>query len=97
MLPNNPTDQATKAEIAFKIFPRGPCAAEADSLLKSLEGVIQIIFDPAVRRIAVLFDPRKVKIPLILLTLEPFGLKPRVISMISPIKETAYDQNCNLR
>ena len=43
-------------------------------------------FDSAVRRLAVLFDPTKVDIPCILSTLEPFGLKPRVISVICPMK-----------
>jgi hypothetical protein len=83
MLPNNPTDQATRAEIAFKIFPCGPCAAEADRVLRSLEGVIQLFFDPAVQRVAVLFDPRKVNILLILSSLEPFCDKPRVVSVIT--------------
>ena len=91
MLSLNFNKQATRVEIGFEAFPCGPCAAEADSLLRSLEGVIQIIFDPAVRRVAVLFDPTRVNIPLILSTLEPFGLKPRVISVISPMKGVSDD------
>ncbi|MFQ5902903.1 MAG: hypothetical protein ACE5JO_04360 [Candidatus Binatia bacterium] len=62
---------------------------EADKLLRSLEGVIHIHFDPAVRRIAVLFDSTRVNIPLILSTLstlEPFDLKPRVISVITEME-----------
>ncbi len=85
MLRNNSNRQATKAEIGFELFPYGPCATEADRLLRSLEGVIQIFFDPAVRRIAVHFDSTRVNIPLILSTLELFGLKPRVISVITSI------------
>lgn len=42
MLPNNPTDQATKAEIGFKIFPCGPCATEEDSLEKYITEVRSI-------------------------------------------------------
>jgi hypothetical protein len=86
MSSHNSDKQLTRAEIGFEAFPCGPCATEADSLLRSLEGVTQIIFDPAVRRVAVLFDPTRVNILLILSTLEPFGLKPRVISVISPMK-----------
>lgn len=82
----SPNGQVSKAEIGFEVFPSGPCATEADSLLRSLEGVVHIIFDPAVRRLAVLFDPTKVDIPCILSILEPFGLKPRVISVICPMK-----------
>ena len=83
MLPRGSTRQTTKAEIGFEVFPCGPCAEEADRLLKSLEGVIQIFIDPAVRRVAVLFDPARVNIPLILSTLEPFGLRPKVVSVIT--------------
>ena len=86
MLLDNSNRQVTKAEIAFEVFPCGPCATEADGLLRSLEGVIQTLSDPPVRRIAVLFDPSRVDIPRILLTLEPFGLNPKVISVIIPMK-----------
>ncbi len=89
MLPPNTNRQATKAEIGFELFPCGPCAMEADKLLRSLEGMIHIHFDPAVQRVAVLFDPTKVNIPLILSTLEPFDLKPRVISVITEMKGMA--------
>lgn len=75
--------EATKAEIGFDAFPYGPCAAEADRALKSLEGVTVIVVDAAVRRIAVHFDPERIGIPLILSTLEPFGAKPRVVSVVS--------------
>ena len=86
MLLNNPTGKATKAEIGFEVFPYGPCATEADRHLRSLEGVIDILFDASVRRVAVLFDPRKLDIPLIPSTLEPFGQKPKVVSVITPIQ-----------
>lgn len=85
MLSLNWNREATKAEIGFELFPCDSCATEADRVLRSLEGVIEILFDPAVRRIAVLFDPTRVNIPLILSTLEPFGQKPRVISVITPM------------
>lgn len=78
--------QLTKAEIGFECFPCAPRATEADKLLRALEGVIETDVDPAVRRIAVHFDPARVGIPLILSTLEPFGVKPRVISVVSPMK-----------
>lgn len=71
----------TKAEITFDTFPCGPCASEAHGVLSSLLGVIKIIFDPCVRRATVLFDPAKVDIPRILSSLEPFGPKPRVVSV----------------
>ena len=79
--------QATKAEIGFELFPCGSCATEADSLLRSLDGVIQILFDPAVQRVAVFFDPTKIDIPRILLTLEPFGLRPKVVSVITGLNK----------
>lgn len=97
MLSMNPNSQATKAEIGFEVFPCGPCAEEADRHLRSLDGVIQILFDPAVRRVAVLFDPTRVNTPLILSSLEPFATKPKVISVISPMKEVSDGENSNLR
>jgi hypothetical protein len=87
MLRYGSNGKATKAEIAFETFPSGPRATEADRLLSSLEGVFHILIDPAVRRVAFLFDPTKVDIPAILSALQPFGLKPRVISVICPMKE----------
>lgn len=92
MLPSNstnPNGQVSKAEIGFDVFPCGPCALEADKLLRSLDGVTQILFDPAVRRIAVHFDPSRVNLPLILSSLEPFGEKPRVVSVIVPMKRVS--------
>lgn len=80
------TGESSRAEIGFDSFPCGPCAAEADRALKSLEGVTEIVLDPAVRRIAVHFDPERIGIPLILSTLEPFGTKPRVVSVVSRMK-----------
>jgi len=79
-------EEATKAEIGFDAFPCAPCAAEADRALKSLDGVGEIVVDPAVRRIAIYFDPERVGIPLILSTLEPFGARPRVVSVVSRMK-----------
>lgn len=88
----------TRAEIAFDIFPCGPCASEAHRTLTSLKGVVQIIFDPCVCRATVFFDPAKVDIPLILSTLEPFGPKPRVISVTLPMrKEWSNGKNRYLR
>lgn len=78
--------EASRAEIGFDAFPCGPCAAEADRALKSLAGVTEIVVDPAVRRIAVHFDAERIGIPLILSTLEPFGAKPRVVSVVSRMK-----------
>jgi copper chaperone CopZ len=79
-------EEATKAEICFESFPCGSCAAEADRALKSIDGVAEIIVDPAVRRIAVYFDPERVGIPLILSALEPFGARPKVVSVVSRLK-----------
>ena len=78
--------EATKAEIGFDAFPCGPCAAEADRALKSLEGVTEIVVDAAVRRIAVHFDAERIGIPLILAALEPFGARPRVVSVVSRMR-----------
>ena len=79
--------QLAKAEVGFDSFPCGPCAEEADRVLSSLEGVVQTVVDPAVRRIAVHFDPARVGTALILSTLAPFGAKPKVVSVVSPMKE----------
>jgi len=97
MLLHGADRQATKAEIGFEVFPRDPCATEAGRLLRSLEGVIQVHFDPAVQRLAVLFDPARVTIPLILSTLEPLGLKPKLVSVITPLKGALNGENSNLR
>ena len=78
--------EATKAEIGFDAFPCGPCASEADRALKSLEGVTEIVVDAAVRRIAVHFDAERIGIPLILAALEPFGARPRVVSVVSRMR-----------
>jgi len=78
--------EATKAEIGFDSFPCGPCASEADRALKSLEGVTEIVVDAAVRRIAVHFDAERIGIPLILAALEPFGARPRVVSVVSRMR-----------
>ncbi len=83
---NSSNEELTRAEIGFDAFPCGPCAAEANRALNSLEGVTGIVVDPAVRRIAVHFDPERIGIPLILSTLEPFGTKPRVVSVVSRMK-----------
>lgn len=79
-------NEPVKAEIGFECFPCGPCAEEANRVLNSLEGVVQTVVDPAVRRIAVHFDPTRVTLPLILSTLEPYGVKPKVVSVVSPMK-----------
>jgi len=80
------SESPTKAEIGFDSFPCGPCAEEADRVLTSLEEVLQTVVDPTVRRITVHFDPARVKLPLIVAALEPFGGKPRAISVVSPMK-----------
>ncbi|MBI2090714.1 MAG: hypothetical protein HYT78_18540 [Deltaproteobacteria bacterium] len=89
MVALNGHKQASKAEIGFETFPCEPCATEAGKLLQSLQGMIQITFDPAVERLAVFFDPKGVKIPSILATLQSFGLKPKVVSIASPIDQAA--------
>ena len=81
--------QATKAEIGFEIFPSDNCAIEANRLVQSLDGVIQILPDPPVRRMAVHFDPARANISLILSALEHFGLNPRVVSVTTPVTRTA--------
>jgi len=77
----------TQAEFAFDTFPRGPCASKAHTVLCSLEGIFQVLFDPRVRRAALFFDPEKVDIPLIHSTVAPFGPDPRVVSVTIPIKK----------
>ncbi|MBI2357430.1 MAG: hypothetical protein HYV04_00675 [Deltaproteobacteria bacterium] len=62
---------------------------DARKLLQSLDGMVQITFDPAVERLAVFFDPRGVKIPSILAGLESFGLKPKIVSIVTPIGQVA--------
>lgn len=76
----------TRAEIGFETFPCGPCATEADKVLRSIEGVIEVLFDPCVRRASVFFDPGRVNTAHILTSLQPFATKPRVISVIAPVK-----------
>lgn len=89
---------ATRVEIAFEAFPYGPCASEAHKALTFLEGVVQIVFNPCVRRASVFFDPSKIDIPLILSTLEPLCPNPRVISVTIPIKkECSNGTNRDLR
>lgn len=77
----------TKAAIAFDTLPCGQGAAEASRVLRSLEGIMQIFFDPCVRRATVSFDPEKVDLPLILSTLGTFGPNPRVLSVTIPVRE----------
>jgi len=89
------SNQASKAEIGFETFPCGPCAVEADRVLRSLDGVIEAVFDDGVRRATVLFDPTRVNIPLILSTLQPLGLKPKIISVISPVRGVLCGENSN--
>ncbi|MGH7829127.1 MAG: hypothetical protein ACREP8_03015 [Candidatus Binatia bacterium] len=93
----NSPNQASRAEIGFDAFPCGPCAVEADRHLRTLDGVIEILFDEAVRRAAVVFDPRRVGIPLILSTLQPFCLNPKVISVISPMRGILHGENGGAR
>ena len=81
--------QATKAEIGFEIFPSDTRTVEANRLVQSLDGVIQILPDPPVRRMSVHFDPARANISLILLALESFGLNPRVVSVTTPVTRTA--------
>ena len=89
---------ATRVEIAFEAFPCGPCASEAHKALTFLEGVVQIVFNPCVRRASVFFDPSMADIPLILSTLEPFCPNTRVISVMIPIKkERSNDKNFDVR
>lgn len=89
MASNTHSRRATKAEIGFEMFPSYNCAIEANKLVQSLDGVIQILSDPPVRRMAVLFDPTRANISLILSALEPFGLNPRVVSVTTPLTRTA--------
>ncbi len=81
--------QATKAEIGFEIFPSDTRSNEANRLVQSLDGVIQILPDPPVRRMSVHFDPARANISLILSALEAFGLNPRVAFVRTPVKRTA--------
>lgn len=75
-----------RAEIVFPVFPTCPCANDLETIQQSLNGSSRIVFDPAIRRVTVYFDPTQVDIPLILSTLEAFGAKPRVISVTIPAK-----------
>ena len=86
MASNTHISRATKVEIGFEIFPSDNCAIEANRLAQSLDGVIQILADRSVRRMAVLFDPTRANISLILSALESFGLNPRVISVTTPVR-----------
>jgi hypothetical protein len=86
MASNTHSSQATKAEIGFEIFPSDNCAIKANRLVQSLDGVIQILPDPPVRRMSVHFDPARANISLILSALEPFGLNPRVVSVTTPVR-----------
>ncbi len=86
MASNTHSSRATKAEIGFEIFPSDNCAIEANRLVQSLDGVIQILPDPPVRRMSVHFDPARANISLILSALEPFGLNPRVVSVTTPVR-----------
>ncbi len=86
MASNTHSSRATKAEIGFEIFPSDNCAIEANRLVQSLDGVIQILPDPPVRRMSVHFDPARANISLILSALEPFGLHPRVVSVTTQVR-----------
>ncbi len=86
MLSNTYSERTTKAEIGFEKFPSDIRAVEANSLVQSLDGVVQILADPSVRRMAVLFDPAKANISLILSALEPLGLNPSLVSVTTPVK-----------
>jgi len=81
MLLSSLDNQITKAEFGFEIYARGPSVEDAQDLLRRLEGVIGAVFDPAVQRMSVIFDPTKVNISHILSSLEPLGVKPKVISV----------------
>ncbi|MFQ5539317.1 MAG: hypothetical protein ACE5FB_02865, partial [Candidatus Binatia bacterium] len=76
------------AEIGFEIFPSDICSNEANRHLQSLDGVMQTLADPSVRRMAVLFDPAKANISLILSALEPLGLNPKLVSVTTPVTRT---------
>ena len=88
MLLDEYSRQVTKAEIGFEIFPSDTRSNEANRHLRSLDGVIQILSDPSVRRMAVLFDPAKANISLILSVLESFAQNPRVVSVATPVART---------
>ncbi len=85
MLSNTYSAQTTRAEIGFEKYPSDTRATEANNLVQSLDGVIQTLADPSVRRMAVLFDPAKANISLILSALEPLGLNPRLVSVSTPL------------
>ncbi len=87
--------QATKAEIGFEIFPSDTHTVEANRLVQSLDGVIQILADRSVRRMAVLFDPTIADLSLILSTLEPFCLNPKVISVTTPVRVLGNEKDRN--
>ena len=89
MASNTHSSRATKAEIGFEIFPSDTRTVEVNRLVQSLDGVIQILADRSVRRMAIFFDPARANISLILSTLEPFGLNPRVVSVTTPVTMTA--------
>ena len=74
----------TKVDISFERFPGGPCRVEADRALHAVDGINRTEFQDCVRRISICFDPSKVSISHILTSLEPFGGKPKVVSVISP-------------
>ena len=88
--------QATRAEIGFERFPCGPCATKADRSLRALDGVIHVLLDPSVCRATVVFDPKRVNIPRILTALEPSILKPKVISVMTPLKGVLDAENHDL-
>jgi len=76
--------RVTRAEISFDTFPSDHSAFAARRALAAVEGVIDVLFDPCVRRAQLSFDPTKVCVSCLLATLQPFGPNPRVVSLATP-------------
>jgi len=82
-------EATTRAEIGFEEFPCGPCATEADRVLRSLEGVLEVHLNASVGRATIFFDPTRVKIPALLSTLQSLKLNPKLVSLIMPAGKVA--------
>jgi hypothetical protein len=49
-----------------------------------VEGVREVEFEFCVHRVGICFEPSRVTISTLLGTLAPFGLNPRVVSVVRP-------------
>jgi hypothetical protein len=73
-----------KAEISFTEFPCGARAARARDILRAVDGMIEVSFDPSVSRARLHFDPALVDLGAALSRLAPLQLRPRIVSVIVP-------------